>query len=127
MANVVKLGTRPKTFKQINVSVTLPDGEEGLIPVTFKYRDRREFGKWQDGIKNAFPETAGEDFTWEQFYARAGDLTADYVLQAVDSWGLDVPLNKESLLQIESECGAGALPAILGAYGNACREGRLGN
>lgn len=128
MATKIKLGNRPKTFKAIDVKVQLPDGSEGLIPITFKYRDRREFGRWQDNIKNSFPELkTGEDFNWEAFYTKAGDLTADYILDAVDSWGLDEPLNKESLLQVESECGASALPAILSAYGEACRDGRLGN
>jgi len=127
MATKIKLGSRPKTFKEFNVTVTLPSGEEGLIPITFKYRDRKEFGKWQDSLKNSVPQVSDDGFSWESFYGIAGELMANYLLDSIDSWGLDVPLNIDSLLEIESECGAAVLPAIMAAYGAACRDGRLGN
>ncbi len=128
MANKIKLGNRPKTFKEIDIAVNLPTGEEGLIPVTFKYMTKTEFGAWQDSFSAAGKvETAAEDFSWEKFYDMAGEKTADAVLGIIDSWGLDEPLSKKSIQAIETECGAAALPAIFRAFGEACREGKLGN
>ena len=59
MANIIKLGNRPKHFKVIEVAVTLPDGTEGVIPVTYKYKTKAEFGAWQDAIvASAAPQSA---------------------------------------------------------------------
>ena len=128
MANKIKLGSRPKTFKEIEIAVNLPTGEEGLIPVTFKYMTKTEFGAWQDSLNSGVKVTAAdEDFSWEKFYEQAGEKVADAVLGVIDSWGLDEPLSKKSIQAIEAECGAGALPAIFRAFGEACREGKLGN
>lgn len=128
MANKIKLGSRPKTFKEIDIAVNLPTGEEGLIPVTFKYMTKTEFGAWQDSLNSGNKvTTADEDFSWEKFYEQSGEKTADAVLGVIDSWGLDEPLSKKSIQAIEAECGAAALPAILRAFGEACREGKLGN
>lgn len=129
MANKIVLGKRPKTFKEITVTVTLPDGSEGIIPVTFRYKTKKEFGAWQDaGIKQAgnMKDEAG-NFSWVQFYEVAGDRSADLLLDIIDSWGLDLPLNKDTLLAAEEDCGAGVFPALFKAFGYACREGRLGN
>jgi hypothetical protein len=57
--------------------------------------------------------------------ARAHGFEA--LLEVIDAWGLDEKLSKESLLQLESECGASAFPALFEAFAKACREGRLGN
>jgi hypothetical protein len=128
MANKIKLGNRPKTFKEIEIPVTLPNGEEGLIPVTFKYMTKTEFGAWQDSMSagiNVSPSDEG--FSWEKLYEQTGEKTADAVLGVIDSWGLDETLSKKSIQDVEAECGASALPAILRAFGEACREGKLGN
>jgi hypothetical protein len=129
MANKIKPGNRPKTFKEINVNVTLPDGEAGILPVTFKYKTKKEFGAWQDALldESKMEKSVREEFSWETFYEEAGDRTAEVLLDVVDSWGLDVELSKASLLEIEADCGAGVFPALLDAFGKACREGRLGN
>lgn len=136
MANIIKLGNRPKTFKEIPVEITLPDGEKGVIPLTFKYHDKTEFGRWQDSMsakakamesKNEDPDAEPREFSWEEIYKRAGKHSADALLEVIDSWGLDENLSKEVLLQIEAECGGSAFPAMFEAFGKACREGRLGN
>lgn len=129
MANKITLGKRPKTFKEIAVTVTLPDGEEGLIPVTFKYMTRKEFGAWQDDIMNKQKGDKRDDadFSWEALYRAAGDRSADTLLGIIDAWGLDVPLSRDALLAAEEDCGAGVYPALFEAFGKACREGRLGN
>lgn len=128
MANKIKPGNRPKTFKEIIVNVTLPDGEPGILPVTFKYKTKKEFGAWQDALLGKEKlDKPKEEFSWEKFYQEAGDRTAEVLLEVIDAWGLDVELSKTSLLEIEADCGAGIFPAMLEAFGKACREGRLGN
>lgn len=147
MANIIKLGNRPKHFKEIEVAVTLPDGTEGVIPVTYKYMTKAEFGAWQDAVIGAKPEAPkpaepekvadesdGEKkvaeapkLSWEQIYVAAGDRSAEILLDIIHAWGLDVPLSKDTLLELEADCGAGAMPALFKAFGLACREGRLGN
>lgn len=129
MANKIKLGARPKTFKEIAVVVTLPDGAEGVIPVTFKYKTKKEFGAWQDAaMKQAgIPQQDAKDFSWEAFYEASGERSADALLEIIDAWGLDIPLDKDALMAAEEDCGAGVFPALFKAYGEACREGRLGN
>ena len=128
MANIIKLGNRPKHFKEIEVAVTLPDGTEGVIPVTFKYMTKKEFGAWQDAsVASAAPKNEGVAPTWESIYRQAGERSADMLLDIVHAWGLDVPLSRESIIELEADCGAAVIPALLKAFGAACREGRLGN
>lgn len=128
MANIIKLGNRPKNFKEIEVAVTLPDGTEGVIPVTYKYKTKAEFGAWQDAIiSSAAPQPDGEAPSWESIYRQAGERSADMLLDIVHAWRLDVPLSRESIIEIEADCGAAAIPALFKAFGVACREGRLGN
>lgn len=144
MANKIKLGNRPKTFKGFDVSVTLPDGEECAIPVVFKYRTKKEFGKWMDeaiatakktheaseseksAASNEGGEAPPEEFSWEKFYEKNTHAAVDQLLGAIDSWGLDIPLARGALEQLGDEIPAG-VSALLSAYGAACREGKLGN
>ena len=128
MANVVKLGRRPKAFKEISVHLTLPDGSEGLIPVTFKYMEKTEYGAWKDKLA-AVAKTLAKDgeFSWEAVYEASGSAAVDALLEVIESWGLDEPLGRDALLQLGEECGAGAFPALFEAFGRACLEGRLGN
>lgn len=147
MANIVKLGKRPAHFKEISVAITLPDGTDAVIPVTFKYKTKPEFGAWQDSVigakpdapKPAEPEKVADEpdaekkvadapkISWEQMYVAAGDRSAEILLDIIHAWGLDVPLSKDAILELEADCGAGAIPALFEAFGKACREGRLGN
>ncbi len=128
MANIVKLGKRPKAFAEIEVPVTLPDGTDAVIPVTFKYKTKPEFGAWQDAVlKEGGKKMQEGEFSWERFYADAGGRSAEILLDIIDAWGLDVPLSKDAILELEADCGAGAIPAMFEAFGKACREGRLGN
>ena len=32
-----------------------------------------------------------------------------------------------SVIELEEDCGAGAIPALFEAFGRACREGKMGN
>lgn len=123
----IKLGNRPAHFKEIDVPVTLPDGSEGVIPVTFRYMTKTEFGAWQDATIQEAKAGPEGDFSWEKLYAATGERSADLLLGIVHAWGLDVELSKASILEVEADCGAGAIPALFAAFGRACREGRLGN
>lgn len=136
MANIIKLGNRPKHFKEIEVVVTLPDGTEGVIPITYKYKTKSEFGAWQDGCAASSAPPKVEDSSappkveapsWESIYRQAGERSADMLLEIVHAWGLDVPLSRESIIELEADCGAAVIPALFRAFGVACREGRLGN
>lgn len=138
MANIIKLGNRPKTFKEMNVPVTLPNGDQGVIPVTFKYFPKEEFGAWQDkamakGKAAAQKESQGgaeeqeKEFSWESIYRQSSELLIENLLDVIASWGLEEALSRQSLQQLEHECGAAVLPAMLESFTRACREGRLGN
>ena len=50
MTAVIKLGNKPKTFKPFPVKFTMPDGEEGAINTTFKYRTRKEYGAFLNDL-----------------------------------------------------------------------------
>jgi hypothetical protein len=54
MAKIV-LGARPKLFKAFPVSFTMPDGTEGTITATYRYRTRKEFGEM---LNEAYAEAA---------------------------------------------------------------------
>jgi hypothetical protein len=49
IARQIVLGQRPKGIVH-SLKVAMPDGTEGLLPVTFRYRDRVEFGAFLDGL-----------------------------------------------------------------------------
>lgn len=139
MANKIKLGTRPKTFKPMSVTVQMPDGSEGVIPVVYKYRTKSEFGRWIDEANAQVKqkaeaakaqkdvEDAGPaEISWEKFYEQNTEVAVEQLLKAIESWGLDEPFSRESLMQLGDEAPA-AVAALLATYGDACREGRLGN
>lgn len=139
MAKIV-LGKRPETFKR-TVAVPMLDGTKGTIECTFRYRTRKEFGALVDGIR-ADTEKLGAQATSEAAPVEEGapskawsmrdhfeklvGTNADYILQILDGWNLDVPLSAESLQQLSDELPA-ASEAIIEAYRVAIIEGRLGN
>jgi len=139
MAKIV-LGKRPETFKR-TVAVPMLDGTKGTIECTFRYRTRKEFGALVDGIRaeaeklgaqataEAAPTEEGapaKAWSMRDHYEKLVSTNADYMLQILDGWNLDVPLNAESLQQLSDELPA-ASEAIVEAYRVAIIEGRLGN
>lgn len=132
MAHKITLGSRPKTFRR-TVQVPLHEGATGTIEVHFKYRTRSEFGRFVDDMVAAAQvpppaSQAAEDVAFSMHAAMeaARDQNADYLLQIIDSWGLDEPLSLDALRQLCDEL-PGAARALMDDYRAACIEGRLGN
>lgn len=134
MAKKFVLGKRPETFKEIKVKFIDPAGEESYIPVVYQYRTAIEFGKWLDDIAAGMKrqESDGDAsadhqaITWETINEKICTEAADRLLTAISSWGIDLPLDRDALVDLASSTPAAAR-ALLESYGLACREGRLGN
>lgn len=127
MANVIKLGKTPEFFKEIEVAIGLPDGEEGKIPVTFKYRTQDDYWEYRDAFfKSLGAAPASTDASLPAIAKQARRRTAEYIIGAIGSWGLDIELTVENLSQMFNEI-ASSSSAIADAYQAACLQGRLGN
>ena len=132
MSAPIKLGQRPKNFKKL-VKVPLLDGTEGQIEVTFKYRTRKEFGAFIDKITSAAREagkiaepTEDKPFSLEELMDKTAGANAEYVMDVVEAWNLDVPLGKAAVEQLADEIPA-AVNIIMETYRIAVTEGRVGN
>jgi len=124
----VKLGDRPKTFKT-TVKFPMIDGSEGSIECVYKYRTRKEFGEFIDGIMEAAgvkPQADGEKFSMAALMEKTAGANADYILQVLDGWNLDEELSRSSLEQLADEIPA-ATTAIMEKYRVAITEGQLKN
>lgn len=138
MANKIKLGSRPKTFKPFPVKFTMPDGAEGQIKATFKYFTKTESGKMFDEMiaaakanakteeEKAEVEAAEAEFSLEAIMQKTRDQNADYISRVMDSWDLDEELSKENLQQLDDEVPAASI-ALMNAFREAAQQGRLGN
>lgn len=129
MANKIKLGARPQTFKPFHVKFETPDGTAVAIACTFKYRSKKEHGEWLDQtFFTAGVEAQDEEaFSMERLMAKGIDKAAAALLDVLAAWDVpDQPLTLVTLQQLGDECPA-ATGAMLEAYRAACVEGRLGN
>lgn len=124
----IKLGARPASFKPFPVKFTMPDGSEGIVMATYRYRTRTEFGEL---LNEAFAE-AGEEkpadgkIDFQALYANIGNKNAEHLLKSLAAWDLEAELTLESLKELADTLPAGAA-ALMAAYSVACNEGRLGN
>jgi hypothetical protein len=124
----IKLGERPKSFARV-VKFTDLDGTEMTVPVTYKYRTRKEYGAWIDAMP---PEPTAMDamkdgkFSSETYIEMVSAWNANKIMQCVDSWGLDEEFSPANVKQTCDEMPACA-EAITREYQGACLEGRLGN
>ena len=127
MATKIKLGQRPASFKK-TITFPIHAGEQGVIECTFKYRTRTDFGAFVDAIFNdagqAIPQ--GDDFSMERMMEATRDKNADYLLEALEAWDVDQPLNRANAQRLADEL-PGAIVAIMEGYRAASVEGRLGN
>lgn len=128
------LGKTPKTFAPVAVKFPMPDGTEGVIQTTFKYRTRMQYGEFLNEVfeVNKSAEVVSdakegdEQRDFQKIFGETRDKTAARLAMAIDSWDLDVELNQESLQQLADELPA-AVVALQSAYETACTVGRLGN
>jgi hypothetical protein len=126
----VKLGSRPKSFARV-VKYKDVDGADLSLPVTFKYRTRKEYGEWHDSLPE-YPQLEGKEvdgktvYSVEDLLERRSAWNAKRISQSVDSWGLDVEFNDANVKQLCDESPAGA-DAVIEEYRAAIIEGRLGN
>ena len=94
----IKLGARPKSFARVVKAQDL-DGSELLIPVTFKYRTRKEYGAWIDSLP---PEPTAADavvdgkFSAEAYVEKVSEWNANKVMQSVDVWMWSAALRASS-------------------------------
>ena len=124
----IKLGARPASFKRV-VTFPMLDGSEGTIEVSYKYRTRKEFGAFIDGViecAGMSQPVADEKFSMEALMSRTSGANADYVLEVADGWNLDESFTIDTVRQLADELPA-AVTAIMETYRAACVEGRLGN
>jgi len=130
MAKIV-LGSRPKNFKRV-IKVPMLEGGEGTIEVSYIYRTRTQFGAFVDelfaaaGVKPASQDEADVKFSLADALAKTRDTNADYILQIMDGWNLDVEFSRGSVVQLCDEL-PGAAMAIIDSYRLSITEGRLGN
>jgi hypothetical protein len=125
----IKLGQRPQNFKKV-IKFPMLDGTTGSIQVTYKYRTRREFGQFIDQMMDDAGVVRNNDhdaeFSMAELMTKTSGSTADYLLEVIEEWNLDVPLSKESAQQLADEYPAASM-GIMETYRLAITEGRLGN
>lgn len=124
----ITLGAKPKTFKKFPVKFIMPDGTNGQIQVTFKYRTRAEFGAYLNDLFKSSEQPRGEDdkLDFVKLFANTTEKSVEQLLDAIDSWDFEYELSKQTLAQLGDELPV-VLSAIGAAYNAACTEGRLGN
>lgn len=124
----ITLGKTPKTFKPFPVKFPMPDGSEGTILATFKYRTRTEFGAFLNqvfGDAGEQPPADGKP-NFEDLFEKTKDKNAEHLLLALDAWDVDADLTLKSLQDLANEIPAASVE-LMRAYNLACTEGRLGN
>ena len=127
MAKII-LGNRPKSIKK-SIKVQLLDGSDGEVGLSFKYRTRTEYGAWIDSLMEAGDKSPSEDVAkmpWEKLAGKTVEANANYIMQAVDDWDLDIPFNLENVKQFCDEFPL-ACQTAMDTYRTAINEGRLGN
>lgn len=128
MSSKVKLGATPKTFAPTAIKFPKPDGEQGEIVTTFKYRKRSEFGEFLNSIHNdaGLAPQAAEKVDFKALFEKTRDKNADHLLACVEGWDLDDKLTRESLQALADELPAAAI-AMMSSYSELCTEGRVKN
>lgn len=127
IARSIVLGKRPEGVPD-TLKIKMPDGTEGLLPVTFKYRTRTEFGEFLDGIFGAeLPAFDGTSkMASSQQQRGVVQLNGQYIYGCLKDWGLDAPFSLQACIQLADEL-PGAVQALMDTYRRLTLEGRLGN
>lgn len=124
MAKLI-LGQPPKSFTR-TVTFKMIDGTDAVIECEFKYRTRKEFGEFIDGIFKDADEPSTGEFSMKKLMERTSSKNAEYLEAVLLGWNLDVDLDKAALEQMADEF-PNAVSTIMEAYRTAVLEGRLGN
>ena len=127
IARSIVLGKKPDGIPD-TLKIKLPDGTEGLLPVTFKYRTRTEFGEFLDSIFGAeLPAFDGTSKNASGQQQRATvQINGQYIYGCLKDWGLDAPFTLQACIQLADEL-PGAVQSIMDTYRRLTMEGRLGN
>ncbi len=127
IARSIVLGKKPDGIPD-TLKIKMPDGTEGLLPVTFKYRTRTEFGEFLDGIFGAEPPPFdGTSKTASTQQQRATvQINGQYIHGCLKDWGLDAPFTLQSCIQLADEL-PGAVQELMDTYRRLTVEGRRGN
>ena len=134
MATKIKLGSKPKEFKPLDVAFPMFVGgdDTGIIPaVVFTYRTRSEFGALVNEMYaeagNKEPATRDDGkVDFEALHASLGQKAAQHLHKCISGWGLDAELSLEALEELCDTMPAAA-SQLMQAYAGLCTEGRLGN
>ena len=127
IARQIVLGKRPDGLPD-TLTIKMPDGTDGLLPVTFKYRTRTEFGEFLDSIFGVTPP----DFDGTAKNAAANQqrgtaqYNGQYIFGCLKDWGLDAPFTLQACIQLADEL-PGVAQAVMNRYRKLSIEGRLGN
>jgi hypothetical protein len=137
----ITLGKRPTSFPA-TITVPLLEGGEGTIPLDYAYRTRLEFAEFMDKIQAKAKERgdaevsqlaeaikSGEklnDVTEVKLTTAQIEFAADFIMDAVKGWGLDVPFSRDAIVQMADELPL-AITTIIEKYRTAVTTGRLGN
>lgn len=127
IARQIVLGKRPDGLLD-TVIVQMPDGTEGLLPVTFRYRTRTEYGQFLDSVFGAgAPAFDGSAVGASESQQRGvTQYNGQYIHGCLQGWGLDAPFTLQSCIQLADEL-PGAAQAVMNRYRQLIVEGRLGN
>ena len=122
----ITLGKTPETFQPATVQFKLPNGDEGAIQVTFKYRTREQFAEFTDAAANAARDAFAAGGGLVDTVAVGLKSDAEMLVGCVAAWDLDEPVTLEVARQLSNEYPA-VSNAILASYRRVVAEGHLGN
>lgn len=154
MAKVI-LGRTPKSFPK-DLSFPMLDGTVGSIKAEYKYRTRTQFAEFMDEMIDVVKAEAEAEMKAIKEAAKAAEATAaaagpdaevppldfgvpekvstakamarqaDFIMDSLNGWNLDVPFDRAAVLQLADEVPQ-AVSALIKTYREAMTEGRLGN
>jgi N-acyl-D-aspartate/D-glutamate deacylase len=145
MAKLI-LGKPPKHISK-ELDFPMLDGTVGSIEVNFIYRTRSEYAEFVDKRSAAIKEAAEAELAAmkakaseqkeegvsldlgmpeAEIQGKKSASQADFIMGAVQGWNLDIPFDREAVLQLVDEVPQAA-QTIIAAYREAMTEGRLGN